>query len=73
MPIEEWIFACGLCLGRLDGHIERSDDEAAKPISTDLVMTEAVFVCPWCKGQVKMDLPGRLLMVTARIGPNSVQ
>ncbi len=73
MPIEEWIFDCDLCHGWLDGQIERSDDEAAKPIFTDLVMTEAAFVCPWCKGQVKTDLPGRLLMVTARIGPNSVQ
>jgi len=70
MPIEEWIFVCDLCGGLLDGHMERSDEEAAKPVS-DLV--EAAFVCPWCKGQIKTHLPGHLLMVTARIGPYIVQ
>ncbi len=73
MPIEEWIFACDLCRGPLDVHIERSDEEAAKPMLADLVLTEAAFVCPWCKSQVETHLPGRLLMVTARIGPNIVQ
>lgn len=73
MPIEEWVFACDLCLHLLDGQIERSDEEAAKPMFTDVTLEEAAFVCPWCKGQVKTHLPGRLLMVTARIGPDHVQ